>query len=330
MQSQVTASLLFLSVLFGNTNITLADEAAWTRHTIDATSRGADGVRVRDVNGDSLPDFTTGWEEGGVIRVYLHPGKQNITKPWPRATVGKVKSPEDAIFVDLDKDGAVDVVSSCEGRNRTMYVHWAPSNSKKYLDETAWKTEALPVTKNLQSWMFALPMQIDGQHGPDLIVSSKGKDASIGWLQSPPNPRDLNQWKYRKLYDAGWIMSLLSHDMDGDGDVDVLVSDRKGKKSGILWLENPGTSPSRNWPEHRIAAVGREVMFLDCVDLDGDNQEEVLAALKPADVIIAKRDDKQGWTSEIVKLNAKKIGTAKSVRGGDFDLDGKIDLVFSC
>ena len=33
---------------------------------IDASSRGADGVRLADVNGDGLMDITTGWEEGGI------------------------------------------------------------------------------------------------------------------------------------------------------------------------------------------------------------------------------------------------------------------------
>ena len=44
-------------------------EAAWLRHTIDSTSKGADGVRLRDVNGDHSPDMASGWEEGGLVRV---------------------------------------------------------------------------------------------------------------------------------------------------------------------------------------------------------------------------------------------------------------------
>ena len=33
---------------------------SWERHTIDNSSKGADGVRVADVNGDGLLDLTTG------------------------------------------------------------------------------------------------------------------------------------------------------------------------------------------------------------------------------------------------------------------------------
>ena len=104
--------------------------AEWERHVIDNSSRGADGVRAADVNGDGYLDLTTGWEEGGVIRVTMNPGPARVKGKWPAVTVGEVASPEDAVFVDLDGDGRVDVVSSCEGRHRSVCVHWAPQEKK--------------------------------------------------------------------------------------------------------------------------------------------------------------------------------------------------------
>ena len=89
----------------------------WARHTIDDSSRGADGVRLGDVNGDGLPDIVTGWEEGGRVRVYVHPGKSAVKRRWPAVTVGEVTQPEDAVFADLDGDGALDVVRLDRGRD---------------------------------------------------------------------------------------------------------------------------------------------------------------------------------------------------------------------
>src|SRR5688500_16108882 len=69
-----------------------AADAAWTRHTIDDSSRGADGVRLADANGDGLLDIVTGWEQGSVTRLYLNPGPAKAREKWPAVTIGKTPS----------------------------------------------------------------------------------------------------------------------------------------------------------------------------------------------------------------------------------------------
>ncbi|HEO72470.1 MAG TPA: VCBS repeat-containing protein, partial [Candidatus Hydrogenedentes bacterium] len=164
----------------------------WARHTIDGSSRGADGVRLADVNGDGYLDIATGWEEGGVVRVYLNPGPDGVRDPWPAVTVGRVGAPEDAVFVDLDGDGAMDVVSSCEGGVQTMYVHWAPKEREAYLDTQAWRTEPIPASEGRTRWMFCVPMDVDGQHGIDLVAGSKDPNSLVGWFEAPADARDLD------------------------------------------------------------------------------------------------------------------------------------------
>jgi len=212
-------------------------EGPWKRHVIDDFSDGADGVRLADANGDGLMDIVTGWEEGGVVRMYLNPGPEKSKDKWPAVTVGKARNVEDAVMVDLDGDGAMDVVSCCEGGTKTMYVHWGPKDKSKLLDEKSWVTEAIPATAGAQLWMFCLPMQVDGKRGIDLVVGSKSKNAAVGWLESPGNPRDLSSWQYHKVCDAGWIMSL--EPVDRNGHASVFVTDRKGSTRGVYLLEPP-------------------------------------------------------------------------------------------
>ncbi|MHC4642750.1 MAG: hypothetical protein ACYS32_13990, partial [Planctomycetota bacterium] len=101
----------------------------WKLNIIDDSSSGADGVKLADVDNDRLMDITTGWEEGGITRVYLHPGYEDANQRWPAVTVGQTPNVEDAVFVDLDNDGAVDVVSSCEGETKKLLVNWAPADA---------------------------------------------------------------------------------------------------------------------------------------------------------------------------------------------------------
>lgn len=306
-----------------------ADEP-WKRHTIDDSSRGADGVRLADVNGDGLMDIATGWEEGGIVRAYLHPGRGKERTAWPAVTVGEVKSPEDAVFVDLDGDGAQDVVSSCEGKTRSVFVHWAPTAKENYLAPSAWKTQAFPGAAEKHQWMYALPMRIDGQNGPDLLIGSKGKGGMVGWLQAPADARRLADWKVHRLQDAGWIMSMIAADMDDDGDDDVLISDRRGAKRGVYWLANPGAEAAArgaDWPRHDIGGSEREILFLDRGDVDQDGAMDVVAIEKRG--IVWFRASDSGWSEHFIPM-PKGTGGGKSAAVCDVDQDGRNDLVFSC
>jgi len=364
----------------------------WPLHVIDASSRGADGVRLADVNGDGLMDVTTGWEEGGLTRVYLHPGYQALGKPWPAVTVGKTPDVEDAVLVDLDADGRIDVVSSCEGRTRTMFVHWAPqaaarglsrfsrsrglsrfsrsrglsrfsrsrglsrfsrsrglsrfsrsengtvplsdpSDQQEYLDPTAWETQPIPASQNRMMWMFCLPMQVDGRRGVDLVAGGKGAEAQIGWFEAPAEPRQLDQWKWHAVSPAGWIMSLRTMDVDGDGDLDVVTTDRKGPLRGCRWLENPGPGPAQTqpWKNHFVGGRQHEVMFMTVADLDADGRDDLLVATRPQPLLLFRRLPGQppAWTPLSIAL-PENTGTGKGVAVGDVDRDGRPDVVFSC
>jgi len=306
---------------------------AWVRHTVDDSSRGADGVRLADVNGDGLLDVTTGWEEGGVVRVCINPGHEKAKLKWPAVTVGRVRSVEDAVFLDVDRDGAIDVVSCCEGKVRTMFVHWAPKRREDYLNPSKWETQAIPASQNKMMWMFCAPVDIDGDGDMDIFAGGKQQGAEIGWWELPENPRNLDAWRWLPLRKVGWIMSLIAADMDADGDADLLASDRKGPARGCFWLENPGgkRAAEQPWREHAIGAQGREIMFITLADLDDDGLQDVLAAVRPREIWWFKRADKSGekWSTQVITL-PEATGTTKAVCVGDINGDGVKDIVATC
>jgi hypothetical protein len=307
----------------------------WTRHTIDSSSLGADGVRAADVNGDGALDLVTSWEQGGLTRVYLADRSSSGDPAWRSITVGKSPDGEDAVFFDADGDGDLDIVSSAEGNSRRIQVHWAPP-AGNYVRGSEWRTETLYADGS--QWMFAVPMDVDRRLGPDLIVGGKNERASIGWLESPEDPRRAVDWKFHRLSDAGWIMSLIVKDMNGDALPDVLLSDRFGAMAGVRWLENPGPSSTTlngPWRNHWIGLRERAPMLIDTADLDGDGVDEIVVPHYLKDdfrLSILKRSrpgSADTWVEHAIRYPAI-AGRPKAVAIGDIDLDGKRDLVLSC
>ena len=309
----------------------LQENAAWPIHTIDNSSQGADGVKLADINSDGAQDIVTGWEEGGLTKLYLNPGKDLVKEKWPSVIVGKTPHVEDAVFADMNNDGQLDIVSCTENQSERIYIHWAPK--KEFLNQKNWRQEILPASDQRMMWMYAEPLQIDNRYGSDLIAAGKGENGAIGWFSAPSKATQLNKWEWHGLSPVGWIMSIILKDMDNDGDLDITISDRRGELQACRWLENPGSQRNLNkpWSNHLIGAAGLEVMFMSMSDLDGDGSEEVVVTEYTEETIrIFKNLDRVGkqWRESIIPL-PEFTGRAKSVEVGDLNGDGVPDLVIS-
>lgn len=305
---------VFAMVALSASMATAADD--WSLHTIDGSSEGADGVRLADVNRDGRMDIATGWEEGGKIRICLQPAAPSIRQPWPSVTVGSVKSPEDAVFADVNGDGLLDVVSCCEGSQKGVFFHINPG-LEHIANSAKWTTEPVRNSLNASRWMFCEPLS-DG----NLILGSKEPNAQIALL-------NLDTKKIRKLRTCGWIMSLRGLDVDGDGDEDIVYSDRKGDHRSVGWLECPGENAADDWDDHLIGGEGQEVMFLD---ITGNAKTLRIACNTRNGHILdmtPPNDIRQPWVVTRIS-HPPNAGLGKAVAFADVNLDGHVDLVCTC
>ena len=290
-----TAGFLWAGIIFGSA-LAHADQPPWNRHVIDGSLRGADGVRLADFNRDGLLDIVTGWEESGVVRLYLNPGAKKSKMAWPAVTVGESRSPEDAVAFDVDGDGTLEVISCHEGKSRRVMVHRS-SDQTQLLSKDRWESKTIKPLDG-QAWMFAEPIVINDK--PALTVGAKGSNGTISL--AIPNG---NSWSTRKLRDAGWIMTLKTLDMDGDGDQDLVYSDRKGPNRGVGWLEQPRNS-EMSWRDHTIGGSDAEVMFMD------SRVDQMFVATRGANVLQFSKAD-TGWKRSKIE-NPSGVRFGKAVR----------------
>ena len=125
--------------------------------------------------------------------------------------------------------------------------------------------------------------------------------------------------------------------MDGDGDKDILTTDRKGDLRGVRWLENPGPGKkqTRQWQNHFVGTGDCEFMFMKVTDFSKDGLDDILVATKKGKegnrILYFSRLDKSGlrWKEHSFTFTGD-TGNAKGVAIGDIDCNGQDDIVFSC
>lgn len=315
---------------------------AWRRHAIDDRFDGPDGTKLADVNGDGLLDVVTGWESEGLTVVYFHPGQRFVRRQWPSVVVGRTPKAEDALFVDLNGDGALDVVTSSEQRVEKVFVHWAPAKDR-LLAPQAWRQEEIPAASNVSQWMFSEPIRLaKNDRTPALVVGGKNynrdQTAVLGLLLPGADPSEVADYRWRKLTNVSWVMSIIVRDLNGDGRDDILYSDKHGPGCGVWWLENPGAERRDDpWPRHELTSGLDSAMLIDVADVDRDGLEDVVA---PVDLLpvgeqpkaralrFLRRETADGlkWSAHDVRI-AERSGQPKAVTAGDVNRDGRTDLV---
>lgn len=315
---------------------------AWVRHAIDDRYDGPDGTKLGDINGDGLLDVVTGWESEGISVVYLHPGYRYVRRSWPSVVVGPTLKAEDAVFVDVNQDGVLDVVTSTEKRSERILINWAPKDKSKLLIPQEWEQTSIKSVENVSQWMFAEPISLPAvSRLPSLVVGGKNynhdQTALLGLL-TPKQGSEAGEFDWHPLASVSWTMSIIVHDVNNDGQPDIIYSDKHGPGCGVWWLENPGENvTSKPWVKHKVTDQLDSATLIDIGDVNKDGLVDIVAPVdllpvgdepKKRAIRIAWRQDADGRNWKITDIQTPpRTGQPKAATTGDVNGDGKIDIV---
>jgi hypothetical protein len=297
-------------------------------------------VSMVDFDHDGIPDFLIGdlgqFLPGDHTRgsVVLLRGKKDgryeqfALDGWPRVA--------DVEAADFNGDGTPDLAVAAFGwrkvgglsvleNHTTDYSH--PSFESRLVDPRPGAIHAVPVDLNKDGRM-------------DLVaVFAQQFEQVVAFINNgTPQVSFTPQVIYTAPHPNWGSSGIQVVDLDGDGDLDVLLTHGDTFDDaiikpyhGIQWLENKGTFP---FTEHTLANLPG-VSRAQAVDLDGDGDLDVVASAFMAnlpDVDEATLPSlvwlEQTRPGEFVK-HTLEIGHARHATFdvGDFDHDGDVDIV---
>jgi hypothetical protein len=248
----------------------------FTRHVAaDGIPRVAD-VRAGDLDGDGDLDLAVaafGYDEGETLWLENAGGWQ--FKPH---VLQRLSGAINAVIVDINGDGARDIVALVSQEWEEV---WAFINDGKgnFTPKLIWGSTNPDFGS---SWITIVDLDRDGD--PDILYSNG--DAfdyapansrpwhGVQWLENRGNL----QFEYHRIGDLPGASSPQAADLDGDGDIDVVLVSAYNNWNdpaarSLVWLENNG---QQQFSTHDIAASPTHLITLAVGDLDGDGRPDLV------------------------------------------------------
>ncbi len=331
-----------------------ADPDEWTLVTLaeGKEAGAAEDVSIADMNGDGFPDIIAACEFAHLI-YFQNPGKDARSERWERIIPSSASGRGSYIrvfFADFNADGRPEVVAPNKGTQAGDSSETIPRAISWFeilgdpLDDKSWKEHeltrvAVPINSR--------PVDLDSDGDLDILASSRA-EARMFWFEnlggesvsfkehgvevSAPEGYEITRM-------TGFMFGFL--DFNGDGRLDVLLSEGRSK---VVWLEHPA-DPGEPWKLHWIGTMEPDsATGLTLADIDGDGDDDIFCGSysgPPRDrdgenVTAAMALGRLAWfenpgngDAEWVRhdITRRKRGMFDMAVAKDMDGDGDIDFV---
>jgi hypothetical protein len=248
----------------------------FTNHVVASNIARVADVRAGDLDGDGDLDLAVagfGYDDGEVSWLENKGGWR-----FEQRVLLRLSGPINAIVADIDKNGSPDIVAliSQEWEEIWAFSNEAPS---RFASKMIWGSTNADFGS---SWISLVDLDRDG----DLDILYSNGDAfdyapansrpwhGVQWLENKGNL----QFDFHRIADLPGASSPQAADLDGDGDIDVVLVSAYNNWSdpgalSLVWLENNGRM---QFALHAIASSPTQLITLALGDVDGDGRLDLV------------------------------------------------------
>ena len=275
-----------------------------------------------DINGDGRVDFVmAGHFKKGKDYVIWYENPGSAKGDWNKHVIheGTKEGLEGCTTGDIDNDGDVDIIV---GGHYTHVIYCFENPGKK---GGKWKKHNLGGPMTDASYL----VDIDDDGKLDLVTRASelwsggvGMDVFV-WKQGD-DPFDLTKWtRARRRIGTGEHCAI--GDVDGDGKIDIVYSNK--------WIKNNGSFSLWKWQEYTFSKKWQHDRTYPFVaDINGDGRNDIVVTpteklgqvYKTAWYEAPEDPTKDNWKEHIIENGIECVTHALGVY--DFDNDGDLDV----
>jgi hypothetical protein len=292
----------------------------WYKHVIAPSGGWSTDGKLADIDGDGDLDIVISDLRVHRLEWFENPLPEGdpASDDWRHHIIGGIPA-HDIEVGDIDRDGALEVVTRQQAREGDEVVIWKRTRA------TQWKNRVIDCP--LGEGLALGDLDRDGR--PDVIIGGR-------WYEAP---RDVLGEPWAEHGFAEWTPDAVvrSADMNCDGRLDVVLTRSEGHYR-LSWFEAPA-DPKRGWIEHW--AGGRDSGWVEHVvddsvdyahslvicDINGDGCPDITTAEmhqspRKRVLIYLNEGDATKWRREVIASTG-----SHNLCAADIGDDGKLDLV---
>lgn len=209
--------------------------------------------------------------------------------------------PDEVSAGDIDSDGEIDALFAADST-----VAWL--RNPGYGGST-WEISIVDTVFDLSVSLESADIDLDGD--TDIVGTTYGYESELVWWENIDGMG--NQWQRHHIDDGQYFASCHLHDIDLDGDIDIVGNDDCWYENviGAAWIVND---------------IDMDCGFRnDVIDMDGDGDLDIV--YPSFDVFWLENIDGFGSVWQEHEITGVQLSEAYVVRGGDIDCDGDMDIL---
>lgn len=224
-------------------------------------------------------------------------------------------------IVDLDQDGLKDVVVCDAKRNQISWIQQSPQGT--YREKKIGSPVRAPA--------HATPCDIDKDGDLDLLIAEMGmifpnndRIGAVVVLENIGNGQFINHVLIDKI---ARVTDIQCGDLDGDGDIDLVVGQFGYDDGEIRWMENKGNWKFESHPLLNLSGT----IHTPVADMDGDGDLDIVALVSQEweEIYVFENDGQGKFKPKLIYGSTNEDFGSSGISVVDLDLDGDLDILYT-